>query len=60
MTEYGVQVANDIPSLENAVHKVLAAGYEPLGGVSVAVQVLAKPENGEPTVFLFAQALIRR
>jgi hypothetical protein len=58
--KYIVEVASYPKTLQREVQKRIVDGYEPLGGVSVALRCLEEPGEGKPATYLFAQALIKR
>lgn len=56
MMEYKAIAATSIFALDEAVNKLIAQGWEPIGGVSIAMVDRGKPSEK----YLYAQAMIRQ
>lgn len=58
MHMYTVAVAYDQESIEQSVRKMMAAGYEPVGGVSIACREPVKVLEDD-LGYVFAQAMVK-
>jgi hypothetical protein len=54
--EYKAIAASNVFALDEAVNKLIAQGWKPIGGVSIAMVTDGKPSEK----YLYAQAMIRQ